>query len=51
MTKLSYIRLEINELETTAIHLDHLLAGLLLLGFVGLRATGNRGSVSFLYER
>lgn len=48
LERFTYVGLEINELQTTAVHLENLLASLLFLELVGL-GTGNDGSrVGFL---
>lgn len=48
----TYVRLELSEFETTAVHVDDLLAVLLLLGvlldFEDVRAGGDASRVGFL---
>lgn len=44
----TYVRLELGELEAAAVHFNDLLAFLLLLGFVDVRACDDVGRVGFL---
>jgi hypothetical protein len=44
----TYVGLELGELETAAVHFNDLLALLLLLGFVDVRAGDDVGRVGFL---
>lgn len=46
----TYIRLELGELQTTAVKFDDLLAGLLLISLIGMWTSGDRGRVGFLDE-
>ena len=44
----TYVRLELGELQATAVHLNDLLAGLLLLSLVGVWASSDGSRVGFL---
>lgn len=46
----TYIRLELREFQTPAIQLNDLLALLLLLGLIRVRARGDGRGVSFLLQ-